>query len=118
LLLGKETVWSLLCIRVNKKQRFGSQSILIYFFISYTMKLFIGNLSWKMRDADLRAAFEPFGEVTDAVIIMERDNPGRSRGFGFVTFANEEDGRAAIDQMHEQELEGRNIIVNEAQPRD
>ena len=82
------------------------------------IKLFVGNLSWKATNDDLRQKFEEFGEVTDAIIIMERDNPGRSRGFGFVEFAEEADGRAAIEALHEQEFMGRNMLVNEARPRE
>ncbi len=81
-------------------------------------KLFIGNLSWGVKNDDLRTAFEPFGEVEDAVVITERDNPSRSRGFGFVTFVNDEDAETAIAEMHETELDGRPLLVNEARPRD
>ena len=81
-------------------------------------KLFVGNMSWNTRNDGLRAAFEQFGEVIDAVVIMERDNPNRSRGFGFVEFANEEDADRAIAEMNETELDGRRIMVNEAKPRE
>jgi RNA recognition motif-containing protein len=81
-------------------------------------KLFVGNLSWKATNDDLRQKFETYGEVTDAVIIMERDNPGRSRGFGFVEFAEDADAQAAIEGLHEEEFMGRNMLVNEARPRE
>ena len=79
-------------------------------------KLFVGNLSWGTSDASLQAAFESFGEVVEAKVITERDT-GRSRGFGFVTFA--EDGAAdeAMEQMNGAELDGREIRVNEAHER-
>jgi len=80
-------------------------------------KLFIGNLSWSMSSDDLRAAFEQFGEIDDAVVITERDT-GRSRGFGFVTFVNAADADAAIAEMHEKDVAGRPLIVNEARERD
>lgn len=79
-------------------------------------KLFVGSLAWGTSDQNLRDAFEPFGEVTDAKVITDRDT-GRSRGFGFVTFSSEEDADAAIEAMHGAELDGRNIAVNEAQDK-
>ncbi|MCB9531091.1 MAG: RNA-binding protein [Myxococcales bacterium] len=79
-------------------------------------KLFVGSLSWNTTDADLRAAFEPFGEVTDAKVITDRET-GRSRGFGFVTFSNPSEGDAAMQAMNGASLDGRNLNVNEAQDR-
>ncbi len=79
-------------------------------------KLFVGSLSWNVDDHQLRTAFEPFGEVTDAKVINDRET-GRSRGFGFVTFADAQAGNAAIEQMNGQSLDGRTINVNEAQER-
>lgn len=79
-------------------------------------KLFVGSLAWGTSDQNLRDAFEPFGEVTDAKVITDRDT-GRSRGFGFVTFSDEADADAAIEAMHGAELDGRNIAVNEAQDK-
>jgi len=80
-------------------------------------KLFIGNLSWSMSSDDLRDAFAQFGDIDDAVVITERDT-GRSRGFGFVTFVDAAAADAAIAEMHEKEVQGRNLIVNEARDRD
>ena len=79
-------------------------------------KLFVGGLSWETTDSDLKKAFAPYGEVTEAKVITERDT-GRSRGFGFVTFAQDEDAKTAISKMHGTSLDGRNITVNEAQER-
>ena len=79
-------------------------------------KLFVGGLSWNTVDAGLRKAFASYGEITEAKVITERDT-GRSRGFGFVTFARDEDAKKAISKMHVTSLDGRNIIVNEAQER-
>ena len=79
-------------------------------------KLFVGNLSWDTTSQSLQEAFETFGSVTDAVVISDRDT-GRSRGFGFVTFANDEDAENAIKDMDGKELDGRNIRVNEAQEK-
>ncbi len=79
-------------------------------------KVFVGNLSWGTTDDSLRTAFEQFGEVIEAKVITERDT-GRSRGFGFVTFANDEDAQTAMDQMNGADLDGRPLRVNEANDR-
>ena len=80
------------------------------------MKLFVGSLSWDTTDQSLRDAFEKFGEVVEAKVITERDS-GRSRGFGFVTFADDESGRNAVKEMDGTELDGRTIRVDEARER-
>ncbi len=80
-------------------------------------KLYVGNLPWSVTNDTLREMFAQFGEITDAVVISDRMS-GRSKGFGFVTFATEEAAKAATEQMHEKEIEGRKIIVNVARPRE
>ncbi|MBN1337294.1 MAG: RNA-binding protein [Deltaproteobacteria bacterium] len=79
-------------------------------------KLFVGGLSWGTTDAGLRTAFEKHGEVTDAKVITDRET-GRSRGFGFVTFATDEAAAAATDAMNGTELDGRTIRVNAAEDK-
>ena len=79
-------------------------------------KLFVGGVSWDTTEEGLRKAFEPFGEVTEAKIITDRDT-GRSRGFGFVTFADDANAMAAISKMDGTELDGKTIKVNEAQDK-
>ena len=79
-------------------------------------KLFVGGLSWGTTDDGLRAAFESFGEVVEAKVVQDRDT-GRSRGFGFVTFADDAAATRAIEEMNGVELEGRNIRVDEAHDR-
>ena len=79
-------------------------------------KLFVGGLSWGTNDDGLRQAFEPFGEIVEAKVITERET-GRSRGFGFVTFAQDSDAESAINEMNGKELDGRTIRVNEATDR-
>ena len=79
-------------------------------------KLFAGNLSWDTTSDSLRAAFEAFGEVEDAVVITDRGT-GRSRGFGFVTFADENAATEAIAALNGTELDGRPINVSEARER-
>jgi cold-inducible RNA-binding protein len=79
-------------------------------------KLFVGSLSWNTNDEGLRQAFEKYGEVTDAKVIQDRET-GRSRGFGFVTFADDNAATEAINAMNGSVLDGRTINVNEAQER-
>ncbi|XWS13357.1 hypothetical protein CRYUN_Cryun36dG0030700 [Craigia yunnanensis] len=76
-------------------------------------KLFIGGLSYGTDDQSLREAFSGFGDVTEARIIMDRDT-GRSRGFGFVNFADDESASSALSAMDGQDLNGRNIRVSYA----
>jgi cold-inducible RNA-binding protein len=81
-----------------------------------TNKLFVGGLSFNTTDDGLREGFARFGEITEAKVITDRDT-GRSRGFGFVTFADEQAARTATAEMDGTEFEGRTIKVNEAQER-
>ena len=79
-------------------------------------KLFVGSLSWNIDDRALREAFAPHGEITEATVITDRDS-GRSRGFGFVTFADDEAAEKAITALNQTELDGRTIKVDVAQER-
>ena len=76
-------------------------------------KLFVGSLSWNTDDHGLHEAFVPFGEVSEAKVITDRDS-GRSRGFGFVTFEDDEAADKAISALDNTELDGRTIRVNVA----
>ena len=78
--------------------------------------IYVGNLPWSTTPDDLRALFEPYGEVENARIITDRET-GRSRGFGFVDMAEEEAARRAISELHNYEYGGRPLTVNEAQAR-
>lgn len=80
------------------------------------MKLFVGGLSWGTTDLGLRTAFEKFGNISDAVVVTDRDT-GRSRGFGFVTFDDAAAAKKAIEEMNGASLDGRTLNVNEAQER-
>lgn len=81
------------------------------------MKLYVGNLSFQSTQEDIRALFEPYGQVTDVAIIQDRET-GRSRGFGFVTLGSASEGEAAINALHGKPFEGRNLIINEARARE
>ncbi|KAI7776669.1 hypothetical protein LA080_004699 [Diaporthe eres] len=78
-----------------------------------TTKLFIGGLAWHTEEATLRQKFEEFGLVDEAVVVKDRDT-GRSRGFGFVRYTNEDDAQRAIAAMNNIEFDGRTIRVDKA----
>jgi cold-inducible RNA-binding protein len=80
------------------------------------MNIYVGNLSYGSTDQTLRGLFEGYGEVVAVNIIMDR-NTGRSRGFGFVEMANDEEAKAAISELDNKEFEGRQLKVNEARPK-
>jgi cold-inducible RNA-binding protein len=80
-------------------------------------KLFVGSLSYNTTDASLEEFFAQAGNVVSAKVIMDRDT-NRSKGFGFVEMASEEEAKAAIDQLNGKELDGRAIAVNEARPQE
>ncbi|KAF9347337.1 hypothetical protein BGX26_001169 [Mortierella sp. AD094] len=80
-------------------------------------KLFVGGLSWGTTDDSLRDGFSQHGNVIDAIVVKDRET-GRSRGFGFVTFADPASADAAIDALNEQDFEGRKIKVDRASERD
>ena len=80
-------------------------------------KLYVGNLSYNIRDEDLQQAFAQYGGVSSAKVMMDRDT-GRSKGFGFVEMSSDAEAQAAINAMNGQALDGRAIVVNEARPRE
>ncbi|MGJ7545404.1 RNA recognition motif domain-containing protein [Variovorax sp. LT1R16] len=78
-------------------------------------KLYVGNLSYSIRDNDLEQAFGEFGAVTSAKVMMERET-GRSKGFGFVEMGSDAEALAAIEGLNGHTLDGRALTVNEARP--
>ena len=80
-------------------------------------KLYVGNLTYGVGNADLEALFAPFGTVQSAQIIMDRES-GRSKGFGFVEMGSDHEAKSAIDGLHDREHDGRRLTVNEAKPRE
>ena len=78
--------------------------------------LFVGNMSFQTTEADLRAAFEQYGEITRIQIMTDRDT-GRARGFAFVEMADEQAAANAIAGLNGKELDGRALNVNEAKPK-
>ncbi len=81
------------------------------------MNIYVGNLSYKMTDEDLRKLFSDFGTVAESKIVTDRDT-GRSKGFGFVEMPNQAEGEEAIKQLNGKEIEGRSINVNIAKPKE
>ena len=79
-------------------------------------KLFVGSLPWAITSDTLKETFSAYGEVTEAVVISDKFS-GRSKGFGFVTFAKDEDAAKAVEGMNGKELDGREIVVNIARPK-
>ncbi len=80
-------------------------------------KLFVGGIPWAATDNDLQELFAQHGEVTSANIVMDKFT-GKSRGFGFVEMATDEQAEAAVNALHETEFMGRSIAVNVARPKD
>lgn len=78
-------------------------------------KLFVGGLEWGVTDEDLQQLFSQFGDIEEAVVIKDKFS-GKSKGFGFVTFTNDDDADKAVKEMDGSEFKGRKIAVNEARP--
>jgi len=83
----------------------------------FSMNIYVGNLNWSLTSDDLYNLFTPYGEVVSAKIITDKFNNNRSKGFGFVEMSDDEAARQAISNLHDTELSGRKIIVNESAPR-
>ena len=82
-----------------------------------SMKLYVGNLAFETSGDNLRQHFAQAGTVETATVVEDRDT-GRSRGFGFVEMSSKEEGEAAIQQFNGNDLNGRNLTVNVAKPRE
>ena len=80
------------------------------------MNIYVGNLPYRVTDAELRQLFEAFGEVSSASVIADKFT-GQSKGFGFVEMPNREQAMAAIEQNNNKDIDGRKLRVNEARPR-
>jgi RNA recognition motif-containing protein len=83
----------------------------------FTMNIFVAKLNYDTVEDDLRAAFENFGEVTSCFIAHDKMS-GRSKGFGFVEMANDDEAQAAIEGLNDTQLDGRVIVVKKAEPRE
>ena len=81
------------------------------------MNIFVAKLNYDTRESDLRNAFSEYGDVDSVKIIMDKFT-GRSKGFGFVEMPNDDEGQNAINGLNNSELDGRNIVVKKAEPRE
>ena len=81
------------------------------------MRIYVGNLPWSVGDDELKDMFSSYGDVADSVVIRDRET-GRSRGFGFVDLSDDAGAAKAIEAMHGTELEGRDLVVNQAKERE
>ncbi len=81
------------------------------------MNIYVGNLNWSLTSDDLQNLFSPYGEVVSAKIVTDKFNNNRSKGFGFVEMSDDEAARQAISNLHDTEVGGRKIVVNESAPR-
>ncbi len=81
------------------------------------MNIFVAKLNFDTQEDTLRSTFEEFGEVSSAKIIMDKFT-GRSKGFGFVEMPDDEEARAAINELNDSDLDGRTIVVKQARPRE
>ncbi len=80
------------------------------------MNIYVGNLSWNLKDQDLSNLFATHGEVSSAKIVTDKFT-NRSKGFGFVAVPNDDQAQAAIAALNGTEVDGRNIVVNESRPK-
>ncbi len=81
------------------------------------MNIYVGNLSYRTTEDELRTAFEAYGAVSSTSIIRDRDS-GQSKGFGFVEMPSDSEAQAAIDGLNDKEVGGRRLKVNQARPRE
>jgi RNA recognition motif-containing protein len=80
------------------------------------MNIYVGNISWGLKDNDLQNLFAEYGEVSSAKVVNDKFS-GRSKGFGFVEMPNDEQAQAAIAALNGKEIDGRSIVVNESRPK-
>jgi len=104
---------------------FEGKAVFVFYFSMYTlftfsifsvMNIFVAKLNFKTSSEDLQEAFEAFGAVDSAKVIMDRDT-GRSKGYGFVEMSDDEEGNAAINALNESDLDGSTIVVKKADPQ-
>ena len=105
--------------RFEKPYMFDGCCLLLtlLFFLNFSkMNIYVGNLSWNLKDQDLSNLFASHGEVVSAKIVTDKFT-NRSKGFGFVEMANDEQALAAITALNGSEVDGRGIVVNESRPK-
>ncbi len=80
------------------------------------MNIYVGNLNYRVKEADLQQVMEDYGTVNSVKVITDRET-GRSKGFAFVEMADQEDGEKAIAELNGAEFQGRTMVVKEARPK-
>ncbi len=80
------------------------------------MKIYVGNMSYSTTEQVLQEQFSAYGTVEEVAVINDRET-GRPRGFAFVTMANDDEGRTAIESLNGADVDGRTLVVNEARPK-
>jgi RNA recognition motif-containing protein len=80
------------------------------------MNIYVGNLPYRISEDELRELFAQYGDVSSAKIIIDRDS-GRSKGFGFVEMPDDSQAKTAIEALNGTDVQGRNVVINEARPR-
>ena len=97
--------------------RFYAISVTLFFIQSFLiMNIYFGNLSYKVRENDLKNILAEYGEISSCKIIKDRET-GKSKGFGFVEMPNDEEATKVIEELNGAELDGRTLVVKEARPR-
>src|SRR6478672_4226448 len=91
-------------------------ALISFFKFISKMNIYVGNLSWNLKDQDLSNLFATYGEVVSAKIVTDKFT-NRSKGFGFVEMANDDQAQAAITALNGSAVDGRNIVVNESRPK-
>jgi RNA recognition motif-containing protein len=94
----------------------GTVTVDTFIFKIFKMNIYVGNLSWNLKDQDLSNLFATHGEVSSAKIVTDKFT-NRSKGFGFVEMPNDDQAQAAIAALNGTEVDGRNIVVNESRPK-
>lgn len=104
-------------LKPDSRERTGSDTSATKFNIMSNSKLYVGNMSFKTSEDELRSAFGQFGSVTDVYVAMDKMT-GRPRGFAFVTMGTEDEAKLAAEKMNGADLGGRALTVNEARPKE
>src|SRR5215467_10222872 len=114
---GALSVSQVLNVSKNRRMFIGYCLLLTLFILkTHKMNIYVGNLSWNLKDQDLSNLFASHGEVSSAKIVTDKFT-NRSKGFGFVEMPNDDQAQAAITALNGSEVDGRNIVVNESRPK-
>ncbi len=96
--------------------RYSESFIHLFIFYFFIMNIYVGNLNYRVREADIQQVMEDYGTVNSVKVIMDRET-GRSKGFAFVEMPDDSEGAKAIAELNGAEYEGRTMVVKEARPK-